>query len=205
MIPRQSRGPPLVGWNLSVPPVPRTIGERIAWSYANLGRAHAALEAGAVKYSRLHHIIRNKLYHGLVSGKISMRSLYDDERLKMTAPRACSYCGSKSRLSVDHLIPRIKGAPDDSDNLVWACRSCNSSKQGRDMLSWAVGKGLFPSVLLLRRYTKLVARYCHENELLDTPLTDYDARTTPFDARLLPTVFPPLSELKLWVEPADHP
>ena len=56
-------------------------------------RAHAALEDGVAKYKVVHHIIRNKMYHGLLSGKIAMRSLYDDERLKMTAPQACYYCG----------------------------------------------------------------------------------------------------------------
>ena len=48
-------------------PVPRTFGEQIAWSYANLARAHAALEDGVAKYKVVHHIIRNKMYHGLLS------------------------------------------------------------------------------------------------------------------------------------------
>ena len=52
-------------------------------------------------------MVRNKLYHGLLSGTMSMRSLYDDERLKMTMPQACYYCGSTVALSVDHLIPRL--------------------------------------------------------------------------------------------------
>ena len=98
----------------------KTVRQHIAWSYANLGRADAALETGETKYSRIHHIIRNKLYHGLTSGAMNMRPLYDDERLKMKLPQICSYCGSDKKLSIDHLIPQIKGGPHDADNLVWA-------------------------------------------------------------------------------------
>ena len=185
-------------------PVPRTVGEQIAWSYANLARAHAALEDGVAKYKVVHHIIRNKMYHRLLSGKMAMRSLYDDERLKMTAPQACYYCGARGKLTVDHLIPIVRGGPDEADNLIWACRSCNSSKHGRDMLVWANAKGFFPSILLLRRYIKIVARYCEENGYMDTDLDHFTQTNVPFDVRLLPTKFPPLPELKLWVNPKDE-
>lgn len=188
-------------------PTPETVREQISWSYANLARAHSALEDGVKKYQRIHHLIRNRTYHGLLSGKISMRSLYDDERLKMTEPQACYYCGAKDNLAVDHLIPKIRGGPDDADNLIWACRSCNSSKQGRDMLVWATSKGFFPSILLLRRYIKIVARYCDQKGYMSIPLDQLEDGDMPFDVRLLPTKFPPLEELALWVpsEEAQNP
>lgn len=184
-------------------PDPKTVREQIAWSYSNLARAHAALQEGAPKYRTLHHIIRIKLYHGLVSGRMSMRSLYDDERIKMTAPQACYYCSSKLDLTVDHLIPRIRGGPDEADNLVWACRPCNSSKQGRDMLAWMRSKEDFPSILLLRRYLKIVARFCERQNYMDTQLSAVHALGMPFDLLLLPTEFPPLAELRLWVHPDE--
>lgn len=185
-------------------PTPVSVREQISWSYANLARAHSALEDGVRKYQRVHHMIRNRTYYGLLSGKIAMRSLYDDERLKMTAPQACYYCGAKDSLTVDHLIPRIRGGPDDANNLIWACRSCNSSKQGRDMLAWATSKGFFPSILLLRRYIKIVARYCDQNGYMSTALSQLVAGEMPFDVRLLPTKFPPLEELTLWVAPGEE-
>ena len=153
-------------------PVPKTIREHIAWSYANLARAHAALEDGVTKYKVVHHAIRSRIYYGLLSGKVAMRSLYDDERLKMTIPQACCYCGSTRNLAVDHLVPRIRGGADESDNLIWACRSCNSSKGGKDMLVWLTGKGAFPSMLILRRYIKIVARYCEQQDCMSIPLSE---------------------------------
>ncbi len=182
-------------------PTPRTVRELIAWSYANLARAHAALEDGVPKYDRNHYMIRNKLYHGLISGKMSMRSLYDDERIKMTAPQACYYCGSTVNLAVDHLIPKIRGGPDEADNLVWACRPCNSSKQGRDLLAWMESKETFPSILLLRRYMKLVAQFCDRQGYMDAELSAVTALGMPFDLLLLPTKFPPITQMKLWVYP----
>lgn len=44
---------------------------------------------------------------------------------------ACRYCGSERNLSIDHVVPRIQGGSNELENLVVACRSCNSRKGGR--------------------------------------------------------------------------
>jgi 5-methylcytosine-specific restriction endonuclease McrA len=180
-----------------------TVREHIAWSYANLARAHAALDQEASSYRKVHHIIRSRLFHGLISGKMAMRSIYDDERVKMLAGGCCSYCGAVDNLTVDHLIPRLGGGPDEADNLVWACRSCNSSKRDSDMLAWMRSKGQFPSLLLLRRYVKMVARYCDRAGLMDEPLVAACSRNLPVRLDLLPSKMPPLPALILWVSPRD--
>jgi len=185
-------------------PTPQTVREQIAWSYANLARAHAALDDGVSVYQTHHHVIRSKLYRGLLTGTMAMRSLYDDERLKMTFPQACYYCGSRTHLTVDHLIPRLRGGADEADNLIWACRACNSSKCGNDMLAWMVSKGMFPALLLLRRYIKIAARYCAQHDLMETELASIAHIEMPFDVTLLPTKFPALEELKLWIYPAEQ-
>ncbi len=43
----------------------------------------------------------------------------------------CQYCGSQSKLTLDHVIPRSKGGPHTWDNVVTACESCNSRKGDR--------------------------------------------------------------------------
>ena len=42
----------------------------------------------------------------------------------------CVYCGDNNRktLTLDHVIPQSKGGKDTWDNLVTACRKCNSEK-----------------------------------------------------------------------------
>ena len=128
-----------------------------------------------------------------------MKSLYDDEKVKLNYPQACCYCGATESLCVDHLIPKIKGGEDYSDNLVWACKSCNSSKRDRDLLDWCQYKLTFPSILLLRRFVKLVARHCEGLGLLDDQLSDTITESLPFKLHLLPYEFPSLSALVLWV------
>lgn len=176
-----------------------TVRQHIAWSYANLARAHAAIESGVTSYGRIHHIIRSKLFKGLTSGAMGMKTLYDDEKVKLNYPQACCYCGNTGALCIDHLIPKINGGKDHSDNLVWACKSCNSSKRDRDLLDWCQNKLAFPSILLLRRFIKLVARHCEGRGLLDDQLTSTVDQTLPFKLLLLPYEFPALSTLVLWV------
>jgi 5-methylcytosine-specific restriction endonuclease McrA len=52
----------------------------------------------------------------------------------------CSYCGLVlnpfRNFSVDHVIPQSKGGTDDFDNLVPACRHCNSSKNNRSPVEY---------------------------------------------------------------------
>jgi 5-methylcytosine-specific restriction endonuclease McrA len=44
---------------------------------------------------------------------------------------ACQYCGSRKRLTLDHVIPRSKGGQHTWDNVVTACAPCNGRKSDR--------------------------------------------------------------------------
>jgi 5-methylcytosine-specific restriction endonuclease McrA len=41
---------------------------------------------------------------------------------------ACQYCGSRSNLTVDHVIPRSKGGQSSWENIVASCGPCNRRK-----------------------------------------------------------------------------
>ncbi|GIV59160.1 HNH endonuclease [Rhodocaloribacter litoris] len=43
----------------------------------------------------------------------------------------CQYCGSRERLTIDHILPRSRGGPDTWENLVAACVPCNNRKGNR--------------------------------------------------------------------------
>ena len=43
----------------------------------------------------------------------------------------CQYCGSRDRLTVDHVLPKSRGGRDSWENLVAACTPCNNRKGNR--------------------------------------------------------------------------
>lgn len=49
---------------------------------------------------------------------------------------ACCYCGNTKNLSLDHVIPKVKGGNDTKSNLVCACTSCNRDKAHSIMEDW---------------------------------------------------------------------
>lgn len=64
---------------------------------------------------------------------------------------ACRYCGARpgaDLLEVDHLVPRSMGGSDRRENLVAACRTCNSRKSDaiifpHDLIERSDGDGWF--------------------------------------------------------------
>ena len=180
-----------------------TIRESLYWSYANLALAEAALQENEKKYSRKHYGIRARLYAGLCKGTMNVRSLVRDDQLKLTMPQACSYCGGGENLSMDHLFPRERGGRESGDNIVWACRSCNSSKGATDFLDWMRKNDRFPPMLLLRRYLKLAIAFCESKDIMHHPIEDAVSLPyeLPFNLHAIPHSFPPLDQLVRWVEP----
>ena len=50
--------------------------------------------------------------------------------------KSCIYCGSKERLTIDHVLPLFNGGKHVESNLVVACLSCNSSKKDKPLEEW---------------------------------------------------------------------
>ncbi|MFZ1416670.1 MAG: HNH endonuclease [Defluviicoccus sp.] len=177
-----------------------TVGELLYWSYANLAMAHAAVMSKSEKYNRSHFIIRSRLYAGLKNGTMQIGPIADDERLKMILPQSCCYCASKEHLAADHLIPRKRGGPNAGENLVWACRTCNSSKGATDALEWLAKRDQFPPLLLLRRYLKIAIELSLKAHLMHKGISG--APDVPFSISAIPTKYPRPIDLVLWVSDA---
>lgn len=162
------------------------IRELLYWSYANLAMADYAVTKNLEKYDRTCFMIRARLFKGLSNNTMHMKSLFDDEKIKLNAGAKCSYCGATDSLSLDHILPRHYGGEDSGDNLVLACKTCNSSKGDKDMLQWMKSHGKPIPLMVLRRYLKLVYNYCDKNELLDKKVNDIKDLKLPFDVEQLP-------------------
>ena len=176
------------------------VRELIYYAYANLAMAHAAVDKKQEKYVMYNFMIRAKLFKGLKDGTMNMRTIFDDERVKLQTGQICNYCGSTEKLALDHIFPQKYGGQDNAENLIFACKTCNSSKGKKDLMEWMAYRGEFLPLMIIRRYLKLTFKYCNENGLLDKKIEDLKGLELPFKIELLPTNFPKPNELKLNIE-----
>jgi len=177
-----------------------TVKEILFWSYANLAMAHSAVERKQEKYNPFNYMIRAKLFKGLMDSSMNIRSLFDDEKIKLSQGLTCNYCDSKDNLSLDHVFPQKYGGIDTGDNLLYACKSCNSSKGKKDLMQWYMDKDKFPPLMILRRYLKLIYNYCLENNLLEMNSDELTDKNLPFNITLVPIKFPKPDTLLLTIQ-----
>jgi len=145
-------------------------------------------------------MIRAKLFKGLKEGTMNMRTIFDDEKIKLQTGQICNYCGSSEKLALDHIFPQIFGGKDDAENLIFACRKCNSSKGKKDLIEWMNFRGQFLALMIIRRYLKLTFTYCLKNNLLDKKIEELNGIELPFRIDLLPISYPNPNELVLNIE-----
>jgi len=82
-------------------------------------------------------------------------------RNRMQEIGECIFCGTKEKLTIEHLIPLSKGGTNEIHNLFPSCKRCNSSKHTSDWLEW-YRKQIFYSIEKENRIFKL-SNY-NENE-----------------------------------------
>ena len=79
----------------------------------------------------------------------------------------CQYCGKRPPeiiLEVDHIIPRIKGGTDTIENLITACKECNSGK-GKHNLKEVPKSAKISSKELEEKSKQLNALYEYQQEV----------------------------------------
>jgi hypothetical protein len=59
-----------------------------------------------------------------------------DKDLRKLYKSSCFYCGSKSAIQADHVIPIARGGTHSIGNLVPACAKCNQSKGSKFLAEW---------------------------------------------------------------------
>lgn len=174
-----------------------TVRHLIYFSYANLAMAHTAIDKKQLKYGMINFMIRAKLFKGLKDGTMNMRTSFDDEKIKLQTGKICNYCGSADNFVLDHIFPKKLRGKDDAENLIFACRTCYSSKGKKDLMEWMAYRGQFLPLMIIRRYLKLTYNYCNDNGILDRQIDELKEMELPFRIDLLPTTFPKPSELIL--------
>jgi len=104
-------------------------------------------------------------YNSLKNGKIKMSTtLREWKKEQEKNENYCVYCSSKKNLSIDHIIPKKLGGTDSPDNLVLACKKCNSSKKDLSLFLWMSKHDKWPNIDLLDRI--LSGKYLKELYLI---------------------------------------
>lgn len=85
------------------------------------------------RYQALYQRARQVRRSELDTREVSLR---DWRRLCLRFDDRCAYCGSRSKLTQDHIIPIIRGGRHSIGNLLPACGSCNSSKGAKLLVEW---------------------------------------------------------------------
>jgi len=109
---------------------------------------------------------KNAPGHGLSSGQwIDIQEEYN---------YCCAYCRQREPLEMDHFVPLAKAGAHDFSNVVPACRSCNSSKNGAFFEDWISRGGNPKKPLVVDPYnTKLFTEIVYiGNEKLSSFVLD---------------------------------
>lgn len=86
-------------------------------------------------------LLANQLRRARMKGADSPGvSVRDWKRLIARHGHACAYCGVKSVLTMDHVIPVARGGRHAIGNILPACFPCNSSKRDDLLVYWLHGR-----------------------------------------------------------------
>lgn len=73
---------------------------------------------------------RDRLFQSIVHSPV------DVEFILKLLDSPCMYCGSTDEITIEHIVPLMRGGQHSIINLGPACRSCNCSKQSKTLDEW---------------------------------------------------------------------
>jgi hypothetical protein len=103
------------------PPAVRSIEDLLFWQYSKIISESAG--RGKANYGFIMDRFK-ELKAGQINWSTSIREYIKEREDK----ERCLYCGKKGSLTLEHILPRARGGPDERSNAVWVCKRCNSSK-----------------------------------------------------------------------------
>lgn len=89
-----------------------------------LGKAHAVENGERPTVVRLNHFVRRPT----PILRPTRKSIFTRDGYR------CAYCGaSNAPLTIDHIVPRVRGGTNEWENLVCCCTHCNNLKGDRTL------------------------------------------------------------------------
>ena len=165
-------------------PKQETFGDNILWSYACWQMLWATYTWEQNSFNRKSYMLRAKAFKAYKEGKWHIHDLFINNLAKIQSGNFCWYCGKelpKDQLTKDHVFPRVNGGKDTIDNIIFVCKSCNSSKGKTDLVEWFVKRGQMPHWYLIGHYLKQVYLYAKENQLMEISFEEATHKDLPFN------------------------
>ncbi len=159
------------------PAIVKSVCDLIYWQYAKI----IAQSAGIGKKD--YGFVMNR-FKQLRQGEIFWNEIreYVKER---GSSSVCIFCGAKANLTLEHLLPQKYNGPNIEKNLVWICKSCNSSKGARRLYEhFAIRSGVEAAKYDVPRiaegkYLKLAFETLKENNMLEVTQTQLPSLVCP--------------------------
>ena len=164
-----------------------TFGDNLLWCYATWQTLYTLVNMGETQLGKKFYMFRTIFFNKFKTRKQRISDLYNQNKIKLKVGDYCFYCGaeiSKENLTADHVFPRIKGGTNDMDNIIFVCKSCNSSKGKKDLLEWfLLNREQFPSPFILGHYLRQIYLYAIEHGLMEQKYEDVCLLDLPFNPR----------------------
>ncbi len=159
------------------PAVVKSVKDLIYWQYAKIIADSAGM--GKKDYG----FVMNK-FKELRAGSISWNEIREYVKERKNGD-ACGFCGATADLTLEHLLPQKHHGPNVEKNLVWICKSCNSSKGARRLYEYfAVQAGVEAAKYEVPRiaegkYLKFAFETLKEKNLLTTSAAQLSSAVCP--------------------------
>ena len=114
------------------------------------------IEIEALMYLKIPEMAEkyNDERNGLTTRRMIKEQVTTDEwkEILVRFDNTCAYCGSNKDLTQDHIKAISKGGKHEVNNLVPACKTCNSSKGNRDVGEWYLSRTFYD----FEKYKKII-------------------------------------------------
>lgn len=159
------------------PATVKNVRDLLFWQYAKI----IAVSAG---FSKDDYGFVTKKLKQLCAGEIAWNEIREYIKEK-DQNGECIYCGAKTGLTLEHLLPRSFGGPNSEKNVVWICKKCNSTKGSKRLYEyWVIQRGLKKGKNEVPRiaegkYLKFAFEVLEEKDLLDLDIKQVTATICP--------------------------
>jgi hypothetical protein len=159
------------------PPVVKTIKDLIFWQYSKIISESAG-------FGKRNWGFVMKKFKQLQEGEIFWNEIREYVKEKEKKDE-CIFCGKKTNLTIDHLLPRCFNGPNDEKNVIFVCKECNSSKGSRRLYEfWTLKKGLEGAKYEVPRiaegkYLKFIYEVLKNKGLLDLTMNEIKKHVCP--------------------------